>query len=100
MGDTRLSDDAVASRLPSAPSWSVVDGKLHRELKFADFRAAMAFMVRVAFDAERLNHHPDWSNVWNRVVIDIASHDAGGITERCFELAEAIDAAALSATAD
>ncbi|HRW36218.1 MAG: 4a-hydroxytetrahydrobiopterin dehydratase [Acidimicrobiales bacterium] len=75
------------------PGWEVRDGRLHRELTFADFAEAFGFMVRVAAEAERLDHHPDWSNSWNRVVIDLVSHDAGGrITERDLALARAIDA--------
>ena len=57
--------------------WQLIDGRLHRELEFADFAEAFAFMGRVAAEAERLGHHPDWSNSWNRVVIDLISHDAG-----------------------
>lgn len=73
--------------------WAVVDGRLHREWTFADFREAFAFMVRVAAEAERIGHHPDWSNSWNRVVIDLVTHDAGGaITDLDLELARAIDA--------
>ena len=73
--------------------WSVVDGKLHREFSFGDFTEAFAFMTRVAFAAEKLNHHPDWSNSWNKVSIDIVSHEKGGITETCVALAEKINAA-------
>jgi 4a-hydroxytetrahydrobiopterin dehydratase len=78
----------------SAPSgWSVVDGKLHRELTFTNFSEAFAFMTRVALAAEKLDHHPDWSNSWNKVTLDIVSHDKGGITEACIALAEAANAA-------
>ncbi len=91
-----LTDDEVADRLRERPGWRLDDGALHKELLFEDFAAAFAFMTRVAYAAERLDHHPDWSNSWNAVVIDISSHAAGGITERCFALADAIDAAAAS----
>lgn len=91
MADARLSDDDVAHRLGERPAWTLADGKLHRELTFADFREAFSFMAAVALEAEKLDHHPDWSNVWNKVVIDVASHSAGGITERCFTLAERVD---------
>ncbi len=74
--------------------WTVKDGKLHRELQFADFSQAFAFMVRVALLAEKADHHPDWSNSWNTVVIDLVSHDAGGVTERDRHLAIAINALA------
>ena len=65
--------------LPDLPEgWSVVDGRLHRALTFADFDEAFAFMTRVAAEARRLDHHPDWSNSWNEVVIDIVDHAAAG----------------------
>jgi 4a-hydroxytetrahydrobiopterin dehydratase len=73
-------------------AWDERDGKLHREFTFADFSEAWAFMSRVALLAEKNNHHPDWSNSWNKVVIDLVSHDAGGITDRDRQLAEKIDA--------
>lgn len=72
--------------------WSEVDGRLHREVRFGSFPAAFAFMTRVALVAEKLNHHPDWSNSWDKVVIDLVSHDAGGLTDRDRELAREIDA--------
>jgi 4a-hydroxytetrahydrobiopterin dehydratase len=71
--------------------WEIVDGKLHKELTFADFDEAFAFMTRAAAEARRLDHHPDWSNSWNTVVIDIVNHAEGGITGRCEELARAFD---------
>ncbi|WP_334145005.1 4a-hydroxytetrahydrobiopterin dehydratase [Rhabdothermincola sp.] len=82
-----LSDTEARARLAGLDGWEIVDGKLHRELSFADFGEAFAFMTRVALIAEKLDHHPDWSNSWNSVVIDIVSHAEGGLTERCFELA-------------
>lgn len=72
--------------------WELVDGRLHRELAFADFSEAFAFMARVALAAEKADHHPDWSNSWNRVVIDLVSHDAGRVTGRDVALAEAVNA--------
>jgi 4a-hydroxytetrahydrobiopterin dehydratase len=75
----------------SVPGWGEVNGKLHRELEFGDFREAFSFMTAVALEAEKLDHHPDWSNSWNRVVIDIVNHSAGGITDLCYELAERIN---------
>ena len=71
--------------------WAVVDGKLHRELVLRDFREAFSFMTAVALAAEKLDHHPDWSNSWNKVVIDIVSHAEGGITEGCVTLATRIN---------
>ena len=70
--------------------WAVVDGKLHRELRFRDFSEAFGFMARVALLAEKANHHPNWSNVWNRVTIDLSTHSAGGVTEFDVELARRI----------
>jgi 4a-hydroxytetrahydrobiopterin dehydratase len=80
---------AVTDATPAG--WEVVDGKLHRELTFKNFSEAWAFMARVALAAEKDNHHPDWSNSWNRVVIDLVTHDAGGITDRDRALAEKIN---------
>jgi 4a-hydroxytetrahydrobiopterin dehydratase len=71
--------------------WDVVDGRLHREFTFADFSEAFAFMARVALAAEKANHHPDWSNSWNKVTIDLVSHDAGGLTDRDRDLATKIN---------
>ncbi|MDP9452569.1 MAG: 4a-hydroxytetrahydrobiopterin dehydratase [Actinomycetota bacterium] len=86
-----LSDEEITRRLADLDGWSVVEGKLHKELTFADFNAAFGFMVRLALVAEKMNHHPDWSNSWNTVVIDIVSHAAGGITGACVKLAAAAD---------
>ncbi len=86
-----LSDDEIQERLAGLEGWTVADGKLHKDFTFADFNAAFGFMTRVALVAEKMNHHPDWSNSWNRVTIDIASHAAGGITDDCAALAAAAD---------
>jgi 4a-hydroxytetrahydrobiopterin dehydratase len=76
----------------SAPSgWELTEGKLHRQLTFADFPEAFGFMTRVALLAEKANHHPDWSNSWNKVTIDLVNHDAGGVTEKDYLLAAAIN---------
>jgi 4a-hydroxytetrahydrobiopterin dehydratase len=83
----KLSDAEVQSRLAEVAGWSVVNGKLHRELKFADFVAAFGFMTRAALVAEKQDHHPEWFNVWNKVVVDLTTHDAGGISDRDFALA-------------
>ena len=71
--------------------WEVASGKLHRELRFGDFVTAFGFMASVAIVAERRNHHPEWSNVYNRVTIDLVTHDAGGITANDIDLAAEID---------
>ena len=84
---TKLADADVTQRLAALPEWTVKDGKLHRELTFPDFTQAFAFMTDVAREADALDHHPEWFNVYNRVVIDLATHDAGGITTLDFDLA-------------
>ena len=73
------------------PGWSLVDGKLHRELVFSDFNAAFGFMTRVALIAEAMGHHPEWRNVWNRVVIDLTTHDTGGLSNLDQQLAQRIN---------
>ena len=83
----RLSAKSVDTRLTTLPGWTHAKGKLHRAFTFADFSEAFAFMARAALAAEKLDHHPDWSNVWNKVTVDLDTHDAGGITELDFKLA-------------
>ena len=90
----RLGDDELADWLAEHPAWAVVDAKLHRELRFGSFVEAFAFMARVALVAERLDHHPEWSNVYATVVVDLTTHDADGITTRDLRRAAAIDEAA------
>ena len=89
--DPLLDDGALAAALGELPSWSMRDGALHRELVFRDFTTAFAFMTELAAVAERLDHHPDWCNSWNKVTLDVISHAAAGITERCVALATATD---------
>lgn len=87
-----LSEQDVQQGLRELDGWSVADGKLHRELKFANFVEAFGFMARVALLAEKMNHHPEWSNVYNRVTIDLVTHDAGNaISQRDLDLAKAIN---------
>jgi 4a-hydroxytetrahydrobiopterin dehydratase len=86
----KLDDSELGERLQALPGWTVRDGRLRRELRFDDFSDAFAFMTRVALLAERLDHHPDWSNVYDRVTIELVTHDAGGITERDIELARGV----------
>ncbi|WP_426956653.1 4a-hydroxytetrahydrobiopterin dehydratase [Muricoccus radiodurans] len=78
------------------PSWTPVEGRdaIRRRFRFADFNAAFGFMTRVALLAEKADHHPEWSNVWNRVEIVLTTHDAGGLSERDVALAAAIDSLA------
>jgi len=89
----RLSEQEIGTRMAqletiSGQAWELKDSKLHISLEFADFVAAFAFMTAAALHAEKMNHHPEWTNVYNRVEIDLTTHDAGGITELDFKLAE------------
>ena len=88
----KLSDAEVKERLARVPRWELRGGKLHRDFTFPGFVEAFGFMARVALLAESRNHHPDWSNAWNKVSIDLVSHDVGGLSQRDFDLATAIDA--------
>ncbi len=90
----KLSEAEVDSRLSELPGWRREGDKLRRQFQFADFVAAFAFMTRCALVAEKMDHHPDWSNVWNKVDVTLWSHDAGGVTDRDFRLALAMNAAA------
>jgi len=87
----RLSDAEIQARLASLPGWSLAEGKLRRKFEFTDFSEAFGFMSRAALVAEKMDHHPDWSNVWNRVTVELSTHDAGGLTKLDFELAAAMD---------
>ena len=90
----RLDDEAIRERLAGLSGWSLEEGKLRRAFQFESFVGAFAFMTAVAMQAEKLDHHPEWFNVYNRVVVDLSTHDAGGITELDFALAAAMNAAA------
>ncbi len=89
----RLDAEARAALSVRLPQWQIVQGRdaITRTFKFKDFNAAFGFMTRLALVAEKLDHHPEWSNVYNRVEITLSTHDAGGLTERDVALAEAAD---------
>jgi 4a-hydroxytetrahydrobiopterin dehydratase len=91
MATPKLDADEVARRLTELAGWTGRDGTLHREYRFADFVGAFGFMASVALVAERMNHHPEWFNVWSTVRVDLATHDAGGITAKDFALAAEMD---------
>lgn len=93
---SRLSDDDRAAALSGLPDWKPVEGRdaITRSFKFKNFNEAFGFMTRVALMAEKLDHHPDWFNAYNRVEVTLSTHDAGGVTERDVKLATFIDAAA------
>jgi 4a-hydroxytetrahydrobiopterin dehydratase len=88
---SKLPAGTIEKKLAELPGWDLSDSKLHREIKFGDFVEAFGFMARVALLAEAANHHPEWSNVYNRVEVYLTTHDAGGITERDFRLAAQIN---------
>jgi 4a-hydroxytetrahydrobiopterin dehydratase len=87
----KLADSELRSAVASLPHWQVVQGKLHREYKFADFIHAFGFMMTAALAIEKMGHHPEWFNVYNRVTVDLTTHDAGGITSKDIELATLLD---------
>jgi len=88
---TTLAERDIAAALAELRGWTVVNGKLHREFQFKNFVEAFGFITTVALIAERLNHHPEWFNVYHRVVIDLVTHDAGGITSVDVEFARAVN---------
>ena len=89
----KLYDTTRRERMVGLPQWQPVEGRdaIRRTFVFKDFNAAFGFMVRVALLAEQMNHHPEWTNVWNRVEVTLSTHDAGGLTELDLKLAEAMD---------
>jgi 4a-hydroxytetrahydrobiopterin dehydratase len=86
-----LAGDALAEAMVDLEGWTVKGGKLHKEYSFDDFVAAFGFMTSAALCAEKRNHHPEWFNVYNRVRVDLSTHDAGGITMFDIELARDFD---------
>ncbi|ABK77694.1 pterin-4a-carbinolamine dehydratase [Cenarchaeum symbiosum A] len=88
---TKLTDDELSSELARLQDWEVRDGKLHKEFKFSSFNEAFGFMARASMEIEKMNHHPEWCNVYNRLSVDLVTHDAGGITENDVRLAGMLD---------
>ncbi len=87
----KLTSQEITATIQDMPGWQLnAQQKLEAEFKFKAFPEAFSFMTRVAFEAERLDHHPDWSNSFNSVKIELTSHDAGGVTEKDLELARRI----------
>ncbi len=83
----KLTPDLLRERLTAAPGWELRDGKLVREFVFEDFKKAFAFMTDCAAVAEEMDHHPEWTNIYNRVKVQLMTHHADGITDLDFELA-------------
>lgn len=91
MGARKLNDDEIQKLMTKLPGWKVLNGKLHRTYECKDFVTAFGNMTRVALIAESMNHHPEWFNVWNKVMIDLVTHSVKGISDLDFVLAEKIE---------
>ncbi len=91
MARKKLTDTEIQKNLEKLDGWRVENGKLHKQFQFDNFVSAFGFMTQLALIAESMNHHPEWFNVYNRVTIDMSTHDADGITELDFKFAEHAD---------
>lgn len=87
----KLTDPELQTRLDQTAGWVILEGKLHKQFQFDSFVSAFGWMTSVALIAETMGHHPEWRNVYNRVTVDLITHDAGGITELDFTLAKRMD---------
>ena len=92
MAAPKLNDVEIQKALDTLPGWSLQGTKLHKQFKFADFNQAFGFMTRLALVAEAMGHHPEWFNVYNRVTIELITHDSGGITALDIEFAQRANA--------
>lgn len=92
MAIAKLSPEALQAALADLPGWTLAEGKLHRECTFRDFVAAFGFLTQVAIVSEKMDHHAEIFNVYNRVRLDLTTHDAGGISQRDIDLAQKINA--------
>ena len=90
----RLSSDEISQELKNLPGWNVKDEKLHKDFEFDSFNEAFGFMTRAAMEIEKMNHHPEWFNVYNRLSVDLMTHDAGGITKNDIQLARILNSLA------
>jgi 4a-hydroxytetrahydrobiopterin dehydratase len=88
----RLSELEIKEELKQLSEWSIKNDKLHKEFKFDNFNQAFGFMTRAAMEIEKMNHHPEWFNVYNRITIELTTHDAGGITKNDVNLARILNA--------
>jgi 4a-hydroxytetrahydrobiopterin dehydratase len=89
-----MGEREIEAAIADLPQWTVQNGKLHREYVFNDFIHAFGFMATAAMAIEKMNHHPEWFNVYNRVVVDLTTHDAGGISAKDFALATLLESLA------
>jgi len=90
----KLSKTDIDEELKSLPGWSIVNEKLHKEFQFDSFNQAFGFMTRAAMEIEKMNHHPEWFNVYNKITIELTTHDAGGITKNDVNLAKILNSLA------
>lgn len=88
---SKLSEQDIEKKLLRFPEWEYYDDAIHGEFEFENFKDCFSAMSRIAFECEALNHHPNWSNVYNVLTISLSTHDAGGVTNKDFKLAEAIE---------
>lgn len=86
-----LSDGQIQVELARLPGWSITNKKLHKDFVFTNFVDAFAFMLKAAIQIEKMNHHPEWFNVYNKISIDLTTHDAGGITQNDIDLAKVLN---------
>ena len=87
----KLSESIIEEKLKNLPGWSVKNDKLHKEFEFNDFNQAFGFMTRAAMEIEKMNHRPEWFNVYNRIVVELTTHDIGGITDNDVNLARILN---------
>jgi 4a-hydroxytetrahydrobiopterin dehydratase len=88
---SKLSEKQITEQMKNLDGWEHSDNAIHTTIEFQDFKDCFSVMTRIAFEAENLNHHPDWSNVYNKLSITLSTHEAGGLTEKDFLLAQIID---------
>lgn len=88
----KLSEDDIEKRLLRFPDWDYFDNAIHAEFEFDNFKDCFSAMSRIAFECENLNHHPNWTNIYNVLTISLYTHEAGGVTEKDFKLVDAIEA--------
>jgi len=88
---SKLTEHQINEKMKTLAGWEYSDNAIHTTIEFSDFKDCFTVMTRIAFEAEKLNHHPDWSNVYNKLSISLSTHEADGLTEKDFQLAEIID---------
>lgn len=94
MALTKLTEEQIKKELVNLQGWNVVNGKLHKDFVFEDFVEAFGFMSRAAIHIEKMNHHPEWFNVYNKIKVELVTHDAGGITQNDINLARTLNSLA------